>query len=159
MKTKVLCAILFATGISLSTCTSQKSTDPQEKILLQNNWAIQSSKDVKAAGSEISSSSFTPADWYPATVPSTVLGTLVANKVYPDPYYGTNFESLPGYVSGNQRDMPEASPFRVPWWYRTVFALPADVKGRNIFIKFHSINYKANIWLNGKLVADTSKIE
>ena len=27
------------------------------------------------------------------------------------------------------------------------------------WLKFHSINYKANVWLNGKLIADTTTIE
>jgi exo-1,4-beta-D-glucosaminidase len=157
MKTKNLCCIIMATGISLSTCTSQSA--PQEKLILRENWAIQSSKEVKAAGNEISLSSFAAASWYPATVPSTVLGTLVTDKVYPDPYYGTNVESLPGFITRREGGITETSPYWVPWWYRTVFTIPAEYKGKNIFIKFHSINYKANIWMNGKLVADTSSIE
>jgi len=158
MKTKHLCSILMATGISLSTCTSQPA-DPPARIFLRDNWAIQSSKEVKAAGNEISSSSFATSGWYPATVPSTVVGTLVTDKIYPDPFYGANIESLPGYFTTRGGGIPESSPFVVPWWYRTVFSLPADFKGKNVFIKFHSINYKANIWMNGKLVEDTSKIQ
>jgi exo-1,4-beta-D-glucosaminidase len=157
MKTKNLFCILLVIIVSFSTCTSQ--TVLPGKILLRDNWAIQSSKDVKVSGSEVSSATFKTAGWYPATVPSTVVGTLVTDKVYPDPYFGTNIESLPGYFSKREGEIPDASPFRIPWWYRTVFPLPAEYKGKNIFIKFHSINYKANVWLNGKLVADTSKIE
>jgi len=55
--------------------------------------------------------------------------------------------------------MPEDSPFRVPWWYRTEFKLPAKYEGENIWLNFHSINYKANVWLNGNLIADTTIIE
>jgi exo-1,4-beta-D-glucosaminidase len=102
---------------------------------------------------------YAPEKWYPATVPSTVFGTLVENKVFPDPYYGTNIQTVPGYISRRGGEIPDDSPFKVSWWYRTVFTLPADFKGKNTWIKFHSINYKANIWLNGKLVADTAEIE
>ena len=65
-----------------------------------------------------------PEKWYPTTVPSTVLGTLVKNKVYPDPYYGTNFKKLPGYFARHSSEIPDDSPYRHAWWYRTVFTLP-----------------------------------
>ncbi|MFZ0282170.1 MAG: hypothetical protein WAL29_11000, partial [Bacteroidales bacterium] len=56
-------------------------------------------------------------------------------------------------------EVPENSPFKVAWWYRTVFSLPSDYKGMNSWLKFHSINYKANIWLNGHLIADTVSVQ
>jgi exo-1,4-beta-D-glucosaminidase len=147
----------MATGISMYTCSSQTPT--QEKLLLRNNWDIQSSKEVRENGSAISSSAFKAEKWYPASVPSTVFGTLVANKVFPDPYFGTNIEKIPGYVSRRGGEIPDDSPFKSAWWYRKIFTLPADFKGRNTWLKFHSINYKANIWLNGQLVADTAEIK
>jgi exo-1,4-beta-D-glucosaminidase len=55
--------------------------------------------------------------------------------------------------------MPDNSPFSVPWWYRTEFKIPAEFQGKNLWLNFQSINYKANIWLNGKLIADTTEIE
>ncbi len=96
---------------------------------------------------------------YPTSVPSTVLAALIATGQYPDPYYGTNFESLPGYYKGFDSGMPDNSLFSVPWWYRTEFKIPAEFQGKNLWLNFQSINYKANIWLNGKLIADTTEIE
>ncbi len=127
MKTKKLCSFLLAAGIFSTAVLCQ--TTKSEKILLRDNWAIQSSTEIKAEGKTISSSAFEPVKWYPATVPSTVLGTLVENKVYPDPYFGTNIESIPGYTASRRAEMPENSPFKVAWWYRTVFSLPSDYKG------------------------------
>jgi exo-1,4-beta-D-glucosaminidase len=145
---------------ALFLCTAMMGQSYQNgKMMLRDNWAIQSSSEVKEDGRVISSATFDTGKWYPATVPSTVLGTLVANKVYPDPYYGTNIESIPGYTSSRKNEMPANSPFRVAWWYRTVFTLPADLRGMNTWLRFHSINYKANIWLNGHLLADTSEIQ
>jgi exo-1,4-beta-D-glucosaminidase len=136
---------------------SQINTDG--KFLLKDNWAIQSSSDVKSDGKSISTTGFRTQGWYPATVPSTVLAALVANKVYPDPYFGTNFNNLPGIIPYPKRDMPDDSPFKVAWWYRTEFKVPADFKNMHTWLQFHSINYKANVWLNGKLIADTSTVE
>jgi uncharacterized protein YndB with AHSA1/START domain/molybdopterin-guanine dinucleotide biosynthesis protein A len=50
-------------------------------------------------------------------------------------------------------EMSEDSPFRVPWWYRTEFTLPAEASGRNVWLRFGGINYKANVWLNGERIA------
>jgi len=138
---------------------SKAQTPVEEKIFLRNNWAIQSSANVLSGGREISSSGYKTEGWYPTSVPSTILAALVANKVYPDPYYGTNFNKLPGIITDRNREMPPDSPFRVPWWFRTEFKLPESYKDKHVWLSFHGINYKANVWLNGKLVADTNFIE
>jgi len=157
MKNLFSVILLFSGIIFIFSCTRQ--TDTEEKLFLKDNWAIQSSAEISEYGEEISSTEYEPEEWYPTTVPATVLAVLVENGVYPDPYYGTNIESIPGYFAGRRREMPEDSPFAVPWWYRTEFKLPADYKGKNIWLNFHSINYQANIWLNGSLIADTTIIE
>jgi exo-1,4-beta-D-glucosaminidase len=155
---KKIIILTFAVMTLLSTnCFAQKSS--ADRILLRENWAIQSSKVVITDGKAISTSGFKTDLWYPTSVPTTVLAALVANKVYPDPYYGTNIKNLPGAITGRNRAMPEDSPFAVAWWYRTEFKLPADYKGKHTWLQFHSINYKANIWLNGILIADTTTIE
>ncbi len=157
MNSKILNSILIITVTFLVSCKSANYN--QEKMLLRDNWAIQSSAEIKTAGNEISTTAFVPEKWYPATVPSTVLGTLVENKVFPDPYFGTNIESLPGYFPRRGAEIPGDSPYFVPWWYRTVFTLPASFEGMSAWLKFHSINYQANIWMNGQLIADTTAIE
>jgi exo-1,4-beta-D-glucosaminidase len=130
-----------------------------DKIALKANWAIQSSRDVKEDGKRISTVGYKADGWYPATVPATVLATLVANKVYPDPYFGTNIESIPGYVADRRTANTENSPFKVSWWYRTEFSLQSGAADSHYWLEFQSINYKANIWVNGQLVADTNAIE
>lgn len=156
MKTRV--TITAAVLVFLSLATFAQSPEGG-KFLLKDNWAIQSSSEIKSDGMTISTVGFQAEKWYPVTIPTTVLAALVANKVYVDPYYGTNFKNLPGAVTERNREMPAVSPFKVPWWYRTEFNLPASYKGMHTWLKFHSINYKANIWLNGKLIADTTSIE
>lgn len=157
MKKIIFYSILFL-WISFSLSCSHLA-DSEGKIYLKDNWTIQSSEKISADGNAISSLPFNTEGWYPTSVPTTVLAALIENKVYPDPYYGTNFESIDGYYTGFDMGMPDDSPFRVPWWYRTKFQIPAEFEGKNIWLNLHSINYRANIWLNGKLVADTTKIE
>ena len=54
--------------------------------------------------------------------------------------------------------MSADSPFAVPWWYRKEFQLPAEEKGRRVWLNFEGINYRANIWLNGQKIADNSMV-
>ena len=104
------------------------------------NWRLQDSLKVLSTGEQISQPSFTAVDWYKATVPGTVLTTLVDNKVYPEPLYGEN----------NRPDKIPESLCRTDWWYRTTFSIPAGYKGKNIWLNCDGINYDAYIWVNGK---------
>ncbi|MEE9167083.1 MAG: hypothetical protein V3U24_06455, partial [Candidatus Neomarinimicrobiota bacterium] len=66
-----------------------------EKNFLKENWFLQSSYLVEEDVGEISSSGFKPVNWYPLSIPSTVLTALVRNSVYPDPYVGMNNMKIP----------------------------------------------------------------
>jgi exo-1,4-beta-D-glucosaminidase len=132
------------------------------RTLLAEGWELQSSAKIQAGGDTISTTAFKPADWLKATVPSTVFGCLVEDKVYPDPFFGMNLRSLPGmsYPIGanfSNRPMPADSPFRGSWWYRTQFNVSPPQDGQ-VWLNFEGINYRANVWVNGKLVADDKEI-
>ena len=132
----------------------------QARQMLHDGWLIQSSAKVGVDGAAISSSAYKPMGWYHATVPSTVMGTLVEGGVYPDPFFGMNFRALPGVtynIGANfvHTAMDPKSPFAVPWWYRTTFRVPTTMRGRRIRLNFDGINYRANIWLNGHRLADS----
>ena len=36
-----------------------------------------------------------------------------------------------------------------PAWYQTRFDLPSGFKGQKVFLRFDSVNYLADVWLNG----------
>lgn len=114
-------------------------------FLLHDNWVIQSSGLVSADGNIISTENYIPADWYRAKVPSTVLGTLVADGEYPNIFVGKNLQKVP------------KERFLKPWWYRTSFDIP-DNGLKTIKLEFDGINYRADIWLNGKLMANKDSI-
>ena len=54
--------------------------------------------------------------------------------------------------------MPQDSPFRCSWWYRTDFKLPESFAGRKVWLHFGGINNRANIWLNGQKIADANDV-
>jgi exo-1,4-beta-D-glucosaminidase len=89
---------------------------------LSSGWTLQSSARVREGGAALSTPGFDAASWYPTSVPTTVMAALVANKVHPDPYFGSNLRSIPGAAPQGENfsnlPMPADSPFRVAWWYR-----------------------------------------
>jgi beta-mannosidase len=102
-----------------------------------SGWQMQDSAKVTAAASTVSSADFHPEGWYAATVPGTVLTTLVNDHVYPEPLYGENMRSIPESLN------------KTSYWYRTDFAVPSSYKGRHVWLHFAGVNYAAQIWVNG----------
>src|SRR5215475_853323 len=132
-------------------------------VELSSGWEIQSSCEVQAKGEEISKPGFAAAGWHKTTVPNTVVGSLVDDKTYPDPTFGTNLKNLPGMNYSNAsffalQDMPEGSPFKCSWWWRTEFTVPASAAGKHLALHFTGINYRANVWVNGKKIADKKDV-
>src|SRR5580692_10195330 len=131
-------------------------------------FTLQSSAVVASGGDSLSSVHYSPKNyWFPVTVPCTVLTGLVANKVYPDPYIGMNNMLIPDANDSFNKTwhleqyshMPnEPNPWKKPYWYRTTFAVPAADKGKHFELIFKGINYRAEVWLNGTLLADSSKM-
>src|SRR3984893_1709838 len=160
----ILLLLGLSEGLSESAMAQGKHQQPPPaKMFLRERWTIQSSAQVKEKGEVLSQHVYQPRNWYPARVPSTVAGTLVDNKVYPDPFVGMNLRLMPGcsYPIGanfSLRPMPEDSPFRVSWWYRTEFRLPAGYRDQNVWLHLDGVNFRANVWLNGKQIATSDQI-
>src|SRR5579862_2012504 len=103
-----------------------------------DGWMLAEAPKVNADGAAISEKSFATKNWYAATVPGTVLTTLVDRGVYPDPDYGLNNLAIPETL--NKQD----------YWYRTEFKAPSNMGSKRLTLTFHGINYKATVWLNGQ---------
>ncbi len=141
--------------------TGSKSAD--SKFPLNDGWAVQSSARVPEKGEAIATPSFQPKDWIQATVPTTVVAAQVKSGLLPDPSYGMNLRQYPGVsypVGGNfsNMPMPPDSPYAVSWWYRKEFTLPKDFAGKTVWLNFRGINYRGNIWLNGKQIANSDQV-
>src|SRR5215813_5455431 len=150
----------FTTQVGLA---REPEPAPPSNISLDANWQIQSSCETKAGGEQISAVGFAATGWHKTTVPNTVVGSLVDDKTYPDPTYGTNLKNLPGmnYSSASffaLQDMPAGSLFKCSWWWRTEFAVPLTAAGKHLALHFPGINYRANVWVNGKKIADKKDV-
>jgi exo-1,4-beta-D-glucosaminidase len=141
-----------------------RAAEPSPRVVeLKEGWQVQSGCGLNADGESISKPQFKSADWLPASVPSTVLAVQLAAGKIPDPYYGDNLRKLPGVdypIGENFSNLPmsQDSPYHCAWWYRKQFNIPVANRGRILWLHFGGINYRANIWLNGKRIADSTQV-
>lgn len=110
------------------------------QYLLNNGWELAEGTLIHNNPLSVLNESYQTTDWYNATVPGTVLSTLVEQGVYPDPYIGLNNMAIPDSLC------------RKDWWYRIAFESPASHNQQLAWLQFEGINYKANFWLNGRLL-------
>jgi len=134
------------TMLIINACSGSPEISYQT-ILLKDNWRVQQSEKINAAsGSVISGNDVDTTSWYPAKVPSTVMGVLTGNGLFKDIFMADSFKNVDGLQ------------FEKSWWYRTEFGLPALQAAQRVMLNFDGISYYANIWLNGKLVATRDSV-
>ena len=110
------------------------------EFLLNNGWELAEGNTVIANSQSLFSQNYNSSNWYNAVVPGTVLTSLVQQGVYPDPYIGLNNLAIPDSLC------------RKDWWYRIAFSSPAEEQNKMAWLQLNGINYKADVWLNGKLL-------
>ncbi|MCU1301421.1 MAG: glycoside hydrolase family 2, sugar binding [Candidatus Sulfotelmatobacter sp.] len=153
--------ILLAADTPASKAKTPKASGGQ--LFLRDHWTMQTSAKVVAKGEVVASRGFIPKGWHDVTVPTTVVAALVKDKTLPDPFFAMNLRQFAGVtypIGGNFSNLPmePGSPYAVSWWYRKEFTAPASYAGRTSWLKFNGINYRANIWLNGKQIATSNDV-
>ena len=142
--------VLFLTTliVLISFISCQNDNEINNKMIdMSHDWKIISSDKIDHTGEEISTASIEATDWYATDVPSTVLAALVGNGVYENIFFGDNFSKIP------------KEPFQSSWWYRKSFETEGSGKDYVYQLVFEGLNYSANIWLNGKLLAERDNVE
>jgi len=136
--------VLLPAVLAPGAAAAAKPALPQP-IIVSAGWQLQDVAKAPQSGAEVSAPEFSTTGWYTATVPGTVLTTLVNNHVYPEPLYGEN---------NRPENIPE-SLARTSYWYRTVIDIPKGWAGERIWLNFEGINYSSSVWVNGAQVGTT----
>ena len=163
MKNLALWAVLLAASFPAFSADPSEAAARLQRIGLEKNWHIQSACKLNDGGDKISQPGYNVQGWLATTVPHTVLGAQVDAKMFPDPFYGMNLRAIPGttYPIGKlfaNLPMPDDSPYKCSWWYRTEFHLGPQHQAKNVWLHFDGINYRANIWVNGKQIANNTQV-
>ncbi len=136
-------------------------------VFLREGWSLQSSALAKENGDRISQPDFQTDGWYATSIPTTVLNALVRDSVYPDPYVGMNNMLIPDASDEFNREyglakfshLPDGrNPWSDLWWFRKVFRLPEDFRDKKLWLTFEGINYRAEIWMNGRKIAGSHEV-
>jgi exo-1,4-beta-D-glucosaminidase len=128
--------------ILMISCTNTGSQVASRVEVLSSGWMMQPvDKLINVDDASVSLNDFNTESWYEAVVPGTVMGSLASKKIVEDPYFGINMLKV------------DPSQFKQPWWFRKSFDLSgADLK-KKISLRFNGINYRADLYVNGKKVA------
>ena len=135
MKTKMLFLVLAASCFAATACLARAAE--RDVLVADSPWEMEQAS--------------APGKWMPAVVPGTVLSTLVKNGVVPDPYYGLNNKIENGLIP----DLKDDREFYTAT-YRTSFVVPAEWKGRRVWMRPEGINYRSEILVNGELASVTA---
>ncbi|MFI5973278.1 glycosyl hydrolase 2 galactose-binding domain-containing protein [Streptomyces sp. NPDC051452] len=107
-------------------------------------YGVQSTAKVGDPASAVSSPGYPMAGWHPAGPHSTVLGALLDDGVYADPFHSTNLKEI------------ARSDFQVPWWYRSDFTV--EDTARRTFLDFSGVVSAADVYVNGRQVASAQEV-
>ena len=125
-------------GWEVSDSGSDRASKTVRRVFLAEGWLLKEAAAVPQSGATLTAASFSPSEWYRATVPGTVLTSLVNEGVYPEPLYGLNNLRIPESLN------------RTPFWYWKSFELPAGYAGKQVWLNLDGINYEAELWLNAE---------
>ena len=178
LRSVLVLSILLA-YCAMFAATPPPPATPATRLDLHTGWQLQSACVLQGSfngpaglkdnaypsldGEILSSPLYRPIGWLAATVPTTIVAAQVAAGIIKDPFYGMNLRRLPGmdYPIGSQfanLAMLDTSPYKCGWWYRTQFRVPATFAGRTVALHLDGVNYRADIWLNGKQIASKNDI-
>ncbi|KAI0497438.1 hypothetical protein KFK09_020663 [Dendrobium nobile] len=113
------------------------------KTKLESGWLAARSTEVEVTGVQLTTTtppSGPSAPWMEAAVPGTVLGTLLKNKLVPDPFYGLNNEAI--------LDIADSGSEYYTFWFFTAFEAKLK-ENQHATLNFRAINYSGEVYLNG----------
>ncbi len=111
-----------------------------QKYELNEGWKCINIKDARAGGEKISEPSYSLKGFINATVPGTVLTTMLNDKMIPDPFYGMNNKKIP--------DIYDTGRDYYTYWFVKDFSENAK-PGEQVWLHFRGINYSCDVFLNG----------
>ncbi len=126
--------ILFSSTVSIA----------QSQYELNSGWVCAPIAKVKQSGVQVSAPSFKTDGWLPATVPGTVLTTMLNNKIIADPFYGMNNKYIPDIFTTG-RDY-------YTYWFVNNFKEKPAVNNEQVWLNFRGVNYSCDIFLNGNKI-------
>lgn len=128
-------------GLIPTVSEDKLATEGKRYLLNGGGWKLQRASEITATGEQITAPEFDDKEWITATVPATVLMSYANIGAIPEPNYDNNLFQI------------SESFFNSNFWYRRTFTCPEQLEGKHVFLNFDGINWKANVFLNGKRIS------
>ncbi|HET6255748.1 MAG TPA: glycoside hydrolase family 2 TIM barrel-domain containing protein [Puia sp.] len=126
---------------SIAFCFGSQAQYDQE---WNTGWKCQATGKVRAGGDRVSRPDFSTTAWLNATVPGTVLTTLIDNHLEPDPFYGMNNQKIP--------DIYRVGRDYYTYWFVRDFRDSGFKAHEQVWLDLRGVNYSCDVWLNGHLL-------
>jgi beta-mannosidase len=111
-----------------------------QSLTLDHGWEFRQASTAEQPSNQAPITYEPPAQWRPATVPGDVHLDLLAQKLIPDPFFGTNVAKLQWISTAD-------------WEYRTSFtAAPSLTNRAHVELVFEGLDAFALVYLNDKLI-------
>lgn len=106
-------------------------------------WSLQSSANLSDGVTSFSQPGASVSSWYRVPGRGSVMAGLIENGVFSHDklLFSDDLDSLVNYAD-----------YEVPWLYREEFPMTPTI-GQHYFLITHGITSRADIWINGHLVA------
>ena len=146
----LLCILAFGYVGDVYSQTTNLIQIPEEggKTLLNSGWYARRANEIRLDGNQLTMRPFNPEGWIKATIPGTVLTTMLENNLFPAPEVSLNNNLIP--------DIYTVGKDFYTFWFMCPFEVKNLEKDKQVWLNFRGINYKADIFLNGKRINPTT---
>jgi hypothetical protein len=110
-------------------------------INLGGSWKLNGYQIGKGIEDEVYKPGYDRSDFINVKIPGTVRQALLSQGKIPHPYYGYN----------NEKSLWVES---MEWWFCRKFDASKDLEGKYVRLDFKGINFKGDVWLNGKKLGE-----
>jgi len=140
------CAVMTGAAIVFAVPAGTAEGAVQGLGELLRGWKVQSSSVATEPGETVSQPGYSTAGWLPISQPETVMAALLENGRYPDIFKSDNLAKVP------------AEQFKANWWYRDEVTVHPG-SGMHQFLVMRGVLGRANLWVNGRKVADQVQLQ
>jgi len=151
MKTRFVClmvVLLNAHFVFSQTAQPVQIPEVGGKTLLNSGWYARRANEIRIDGNQLTMRPFLSDGWFKATVPGTVLTTLLNNNIFPAPEVSLNNNLIPDiFLVGKEY---------YTFWFARPFLVKGLDKDKQVWLNFRGINYKADVFLNGKRINNST---
>lgn len=148
MKKSIFSTMALTTffGLFAASCTNTTMPGVGDEYI-NSGWKLFPASETAVSDSTISTDDFSLTEAQTIELPATVLSGLRQNGQFENIYFNKSLEKI------------DPTQFQQPWWYRKEIVVEKTNPELHHQLILEGINYKAELWINGKEVSRDQPME